>query len=71
MPAVATAQSWGKGRSPVQRRLLGVQFEQEQLPPQAQPPALEAVAPSPEPITAKVENIARVLVPSHCGQTWR
>ena len=52
-------------------RGLGDQFEQEQLPPQAQPPVVDALDASLEPITAKVENIALVLVPSHWGQTWR
>jgi hypothetical protein len=55
----------------VQRRRLGDQLEQEQLPPQAQPPDDEAWLASPDPTTAKVENIARVLVLSHWGQTWR
>ena len=47
------------------------QFEQEQLPPQAQPPPALVLAVSPLPITAKVENIAFVFVPSHSGQTCR
>jgi hypothetical protein len=47
------------------------QFEQEQLPPHAQPPAVDALDASPVPTTAKVENIALVLVLSHSGQTWR
>jgi hypothetical protein len=46
-------------------------LEQEQLPPQAQPPPAVALDDSLLPITAKVENIAFVLVPSHWGQTWR
>jgi hypothetical protein len=46
-------------------------LEQEQAPPQAQPPELAAVDPSLLPETAKSENIALVLVPSHSGQTWR
>ncbi len=46
------------------------QFAQEQLPPQAQPPEVDALAASPVPTTAKVENIAFVLVLSHSGQTW-
>ena len=50
---------------------LGDQFEQEQLPPHAQPPEVVALDASLEPMTAKVENIAFVSVPSHCGQTWR
>jgi hypothetical protein len=44
------------------------QFEQAQLPPQAHPPEVEAFAAPP--ITAKVENMALVLVLSHSGQTW-
>jgi len=47
------------------------QFEQEQLPPQAQPLEVDALDASPTPTTAKVENIALVLVLSHSGQTWR
>jgi len=71
VPAVATAQSCGIGRPPVQRRALLGQFEQEQLPPHAQPPALDVLEASPLASTAKVENIAFVLLPSHCGHTWR
>ena len=47
------------------------QFEQEQLPPQAQPPEVDALDTWLLPTTAKVENIALVLVLSHSGQTWR
>jgi hypothetical protein len=47
------------------------QFEQEQLPPHAQPPEVDALDASPVPTTAKVENIAFVLMLSHSGQTWR
>jgi hypothetical protein len=47
------------------------QFEQEQLPPHAQPPEVDALEASPVPTTAKVENIAFVLMLSHSGQTWR
>jgi len=47
------------------------QFEQEQLPPQAQPPEVDWLDASPVPTTAKVENITFVLVLSHSGQTWR
>jgi len=47
------------------------QFEQEQLPPQAQPPEADALDASLLPTTAKVENIALVFVLSHSGQTWR
>lgn len=48
------------------------QLAQEQLPPQAQPPEVEAgAAASLVPTIAKVENIAFVLVLSHWGQTWR
>jgi hypothetical protein len=47
------------------------QFEQEQLPPQAHPPEVDTLEASLLPITAKVENIALVLVLSHSGQTWR
>jgi hypothetical protein len=47
------------------------QFEQEQLPPHAQPPEVDALEASPVPTTAKVENITFVLVLSHSGQTWR
>jgi hypothetical protein len=47
------------------------QFEQEQLPPQAQPLEVEVLEASPVPTTAKVENIALVLVLSHAGQIWR
>jgi hypothetical protein len=47
------------------------QFEQEQLPPQAQPPEVDPLDASPAPTTAKVENMAFVLVLSHSGQTWR
>jgi hypothetical protein len=49
----------------------GYQFEQEQLPPHAHPPEVEAPEASPLPTTAKVENIALVFVLSHSGQTWR
>jgi hypothetical protein len=44
------------------------QFEQAQLPPQAQPPEADALDASPVPTTAKVENIALVLVLSQLGQ---
>jgi hypothetical protein len=47
------------------------QFEQEQLPPQAHPAEVDCVDASPVPTTAKIENIALVLVLSHSGQTWR
>jgi hypothetical protein len=47
------------------------QFEQEQLPPHAQPPDVDTLDASPVPTTAKVENITFVLVLSHSGQTWR
>jgi hypothetical protein len=48
------------------------QLEQEQLPPQAHPPPeVDALDASPVPTTAKVENMAFVLVLSHSGQTWR
>jgi hypothetical protein len=47
------------------------QFEQEQLPPHAHPPEVEAPEASLLPTTAKVENIALVFVLSHSGQTWR
>ncbi len=47
------------------------QFEQEQLPPQAHPAEVDALEASLLPSTAKVENIALVLVLSHSGQTWR
>jgi hypothetical protein len=47
------------------------QFEQEQLPPHAHPPAVDALEASLLPTTAKVENIALVLVLSHSGHTWR
>src|SRR6266516_184276 len=55
------------------RRCLVVyaQFEQAQLPPHAQPPEVDALEASAEPTTAKVENIALVLVLSQLGQTWR
>jgi len=46
-------------------------LEQAQLPPQPQPPKVDALDASPVPTTAKVENIALVLVLSHSGQTWR
>jgi hypothetical protein len=46
------------------------QFEQEQLPPHAQPPEVDALDASPVPTTANVENIALVLVLSHAGQIW-
>jgi hypothetical protein len=45
------------------------QFEQEQLPPQAQPLEVDALDAWLLPTTAKVENIALVLVLSHSGQT--
>jgi hypothetical protein len=45
------------------------QLEQEQLPPQAQPPEVDTLDASPVPTTAKVENMAFVLVLSHSGQT--
>jgi len=58
-----------RARLCLQRRY---QFEQEQLPPQAHPPLeVEVLEPSLRPTTAKVENIALVLVLSHSGQTWR
>lgn len=47
------------------------QFEQEQLPPQAQPLAVAALDVSPVPITAKVENMAFVFVPAHSGHICR
>jgi hypothetical protein len=47
------------------------QFEQEQLPPQAQPLEVDALDAWLLPITAKVENIALVFVLSHSGHTWR
>jgi hypothetical protein len=47
------------------------QFEQEQLPPHAHPPEVDALEASLLPTTAKVENIALVFVLSHSGQTWR
>jgi hypothetical protein len=47
------------------------QFEQAQLPPHAQPPAVDPLDASLVPTTAKVENIALVLVLSHSGHTWR
>ena len=47
------------------------QFEQEQLPPQEHPPEVDALEDWLLPTTAKVENIALVLVLSHSGQTWR
>jgi predicted TIM-barrel fold metal-dependent hydrolase len=53
-------------RSCLQRRY---QFEQEQLPPHAHP--VDALEASLLPTTAKVENIALVLVLSHSGHTWR
>jgi len=51
--------------------VVRAQFEQEQLPPQAQPPEVDALDASPVPTTAKVENMALVLVLSHSGQIWR
>ena len=57
-----------RARLCLQRRY---QFEQEQLPPQAHPPEVDALADWLLPTTAKVENIALVLVLSHSGQTWR
>ena len=47
------------------------QFEHAQLPPHAQPAEADALDASPVPTTAKVENIALVLVLSQLGQTWR
>ncbi|HEX9095752.1 MAG TPA: hypothetical protein VF990_06560 [Candidatus Dormibacteraeota bacterium] len=47
------------------------QFEQEQLPPHAHPPAVDVLEASLLPTTAKVENIALVLVLSHSGHTCR
>jgi hypothetical protein len=47
------------------------QFEQAQLPPHAQPPEVEPPDASLVPTTAKVENMALVLVLSHSGHTWR
>jgi hypothetical protein len=47
------------------------QFEHEQLPPHAQPPAVDSLDAPQVPTTAKVENIAFVLVLSHSGQIWR
>lgn len=55
-------------RGCLQRRY---QFEQEQPPPQPHPPEVDTLDASPLPTTAKVENIALVLVLSHSGQTWR
>jgi hypothetical protein len=46
-------------------------LEHAQLPPQAQPPEVDPPDTSPLPTTAKVENIAFVLVLSQRGQTWR
>jgi hypothetical protein len=46
-------------------------LEQAQLPPQAQPPAVDVLEASPRPTTANVENMTLVLVLSHSGQTWR
>jgi len=69
VPAVATATIMReRARLCLQRRY---QFEQEQLPPQAHPPEVDALADWLLPTTAKVENIALVLVLSHSGQTWR
>src|SRR5438445_11476674 len=69
VPAVATATIMReRARLCLQRRY---QFEQEQLPPQAHPPEVEALEPSLRPTTAKVENMALVLVLSHLGQPWR
>jgi hypothetical protein len=51
--------------------LVFAQFEQAQLPPHAQPPEVEPPNASLVPTTAKVENIALVLVLSHSGHTWR
>src|SRR5438445_1490720 len=70
VPAVATATIMMEtARLCLQRRC---QFEQEQLPPQAQPPPeVEALDAWLVPTTAKVENIALVLVLSHSGHTWR
>ena len=48
------------------------QLAHEQLPPQAQPPDVVDVEDAAlVPTTAKVENIAFVLVLSHSGQTCR
>mgnify|MGYP001195934159 CR=1 FL=1 len=47
------------------------QFEQAQLPPHAQPPEVDPLDGALVPTTAKVENIALVLVPSQVGQIWR
>jgi len=47
------------------------QFEQEQLPPHAQPLEVDPLDAWLLPITAKVENIALVFVLSHSGQTCR
>jgi hypothetical protein len=47
------------------------QFEQAQLPPQAQPSEVDPLDASLVPTTAKVENMALVLVLSHSGHTWR
>jgi hypothetical protein len=47
------------------------QLEQEQLPPHAHPAEADALEAWLLPTTAKVENIALVLVLSHSGQTWR
>jgi len=69
VPAVATATIMReRARLCLQRRY---QFEQEQLPPQAHPPEVDALEDWLLPTTAKVENIALVLVLSHSGQTWR
>jgi hypothetical protein len=51
--------------------VVRAQFEQEQLPPHAQPPEVDVLDASPVPTTAKVENMTFVLVLSHSGQTWR
>ena len=67
MPAVATATIMREtARLCLQRRY---QFEQEQLPPQAHPLEVDALDAWLLPTTAKVENIALVLVLSHSGQT--
>src|ERR1700704_551431 len=69
VPAVATATIMRETARPcLQRRY---QFEQEQLPPHAQPPEVDAVEASLLPSTAKGENIALVFVLSHSGQTCR
>src|SRR2546427_11781949 len=67
VPAVATATIMRETeRLCLQRRY---QFEQEQLPPQAHPPAVDALEGWLLPPTAKGGNIALGLVLSHSGQT--